>query len=108
MSWSKSSFGEQTAQGNCNPLVMECSICYERLHTQSTVLLPCDHVFHEDCILKWATRSPTCPNCRAEFWVPREPIQPIPAQPWWFWLFVLYGFWVYLSLLRPAVEKNGR
>ncbi len=77
---------------------MECSICFERLHSQPTVILPCDHLFHEDCIIKWAQRSPTCPHCRAEFWFP--PPHAVEFEfPWWFWIILLYGFWVYVSLV---------
>ena len=31
---------------------------------EKTLLLPCDHLFHQKCIKKWYRRNPTCPLCR--------------------------------------------
>ena len=46
-----------------------CSICLEQLKddTQVVVSLPCEHMFHNNCILGWITTGQmnTCPECRS-------------------------------------------
>ena len=43
----------------------ECSICMEMCQNIKTSLLtPCNHVFHKKCITKWAKNKPECPLCR--------------------------------------------
>ena len=53
----------------------ECSICLEALEASATGLmhpcpLPCAHVFHGGCIIRWSRSSghnaKRCPTCRAE------------------------------------------
>lgn len=44
--------------------VIMCSICISPLDN-NTVMLPCDHTFHNECIQPWTQRSNNCPNCRA-------------------------------------------
>lgn len=42
-----------------------CEICIEDYtEGDNLICLPCLHKFHENCILKWAEKSPTCPNCQ--------------------------------------------
>mmetsp|Transcript_9773 Transcript_9773/g.22280 ORF Transcript_9773/g.22280 Transcript_9773/m.22280 type:complete len:490 (-) Transcript_9773:4-1473(-) len=42
-----------------------CMICLVELDDRSTDLqLPCNHAFHEECLLKWLHTHNTCPNCR--------------------------------------------
>lgn len=55
--------------GHCD----QCSICFEKLTTtnsvvdpQTTVELPCGHVFHQSCIKNWFNTKSTCPICRHE------------------------------------------
>jgi len=44
---------------------MMCSICLaEILAGSQATLLPCSHLYHEGCIMKWLGRSNTCPLCR--------------------------------------------
>lgn len=42
----------------------ECSICFNNIKSYHNGILPCGHMFHSDCILKWIERSSTCPLCR--------------------------------------------
>ncbi|KAK6145721.1 hypothetical protein DH2020_022541 [Rehmannia glutinosa] len=40
-----------------------CAICQEKMH--APILLPCKHIFCEDCVSEWFERERTCPLCRA-------------------------------------------
>ena len=45
----------------------ECSICLMEVNEgQNTILLPCGHMFHEECVKKWLEIHNTCPLCRFE------------------------------------------
>ncbi|WCJ37289.1 RING/U-box superfamily protein [Euphorbia peplus] len=45
----------------------ECRICLEGMEEGGFGMsMPCDHVFHVDCILKWLQKSHSCPLCRFE------------------------------------------
>ncbi|KAF9764713.1 E3 ubiquitin-protein ligase [Nosema granulosis] len=42
-----------------------CSICITQLDVQDLVRqLPCQHIFHSDCIYDWMCKSLSCPLCR--------------------------------------------
>eukprot|EP00375_Theileria_parva_P001518 XP_764190.1 hypothetical protein [Theileria parva strain Muguga] len=45
-----------------------CSICYDRLLTNLTLLPNCGHIYHKDCLNSWFERikvkNPGCPLCR--------------------------------------------
>jgi len=44
-----------------------CCICLNTINFgEKTILLPCGHMFHCDCILTWLKNSNTCPMCRFE------------------------------------------
>ena len=44
-----------------------CSICLEEIAMGAqTILLPCGHMFHSNCILTWLKKNNTCPLCRFE------------------------------------------
>jgi len=44
---------------------VECEICKENYKVNSSIIaLPCKHLYHEDCILKWLASERTCPHCR--------------------------------------------
>jgi len=51
------SFLNQTKE-NC------CPVCLD--DEPDTILLPCSHSFHGECILKWVSKNFTCPMCRGE------------------------------------------
>ncbi|KAJ4843154.1 hypothetical protein Tsubulata_018581 [Turnera subulata] len=42
-----------------------CAVCLEDV-VGCAGRLPCDHVFHRDCIMKWLDTSHYCPVCRYE------------------------------------------
>ncbi|RDX60090.1 E3 ubiquitin-protein ligase RNF133, partial [Mucuna pruriens] len=42
-----------------------CAICLEDFEPNEEVMLtPCNHMFHEDCIVPWLTSKGQCPVCR--------------------------------------------
>ena len=44
-----------------------CSICLMDINEgQKTILLPCGHMFHDECVTKWLNLHNTCPLCRFE------------------------------------------
>jgi hypothetical protein len=43
----------------------DCSICYNEFNDNEDILkLKCKHIYHSECIRKWASTSSTCPICR--------------------------------------------
>lgn len=54
-----------------NQLKDKCSICLESFKEgkDRVFKLPCEHIFHENCLEKWFyshLRNPQCPNCNVE------------------------------------------
>jgi len=48
-------------------LSQDCAVCKDGFEvTQDTISLPCNHSFHDECILPWIKSSGTCPVCRFE------------------------------------------
>lgn len=44
-----------------------CSVCLTELSKgDETVLIPCGHLYHDQCITKWLDMHNTCPVCRYE------------------------------------------
>jgi len=42
----------------------ECVICLERMVVGEEVIrMPCFHVYHKDCIIRWLDRNHFCPFC---------------------------------------------
>ncbi|KAJ9141308.1 hypothetical protein P3X46_031856 [Hevea brasiliensis] len=51
-------------QGSHDPGVT-CVVCLEELEEDDDLIeLPCSHLYHEDCIVKWLLSSHLCPLCR--------------------------------------------
>jgi len=53
----------------CCPDSELCSICFEQTDSKK-YRLPCNHMFHVDCIEPWISKMNTCPVCRAEISLP--------------------------------------
>ncbi|XP_057441540.1 RING-H2 finger protein ATL64-like isoform X2 [Lotus japonicus] len=46
-----------------------CAVCLEDFEPKEEVMLtPCNHMFHEDCIMPWLTSKGQCPVCRFVIW----------------------------------------
>ncbi len=42
-----------------------CIICRDEMTASpSTKKLPCNHIFHKNCLRSWFQRQQTCPTCR--------------------------------------------
>jgi len=57
-----------------------CAICLGIIDNLTSItLLPCNHLFHRDCLRKWEiTQSPySCPECRKRYRVVTRPKPPI-------------------------------
>ena len=45
----------------------ECVICLEEFkYRDKTIILPCIHFFHNNCIKSWLKRDNSCPICKFE------------------------------------------
>ncbi|KAI8981151.1 hypothetical protein BD414DRAFT_464121 [Trametes punicea] len=67
-------------------LEKDCAVCKEQFKLESedpddqvVITLPCNHPFHENCILPWLKTSGTCPVCRYQL-VP-QPASHAPGPP---------------------------
>ena len=47
---------------------LTCAVCADEFQLNETRVnkLPCNHIFHNDCIVPWLKKQNTCPLCRAE------------------------------------------
>ncbi|TKR89254.1 hypothetical protein L596_013389 [Steinernema carpocapsae] len=44
-----------------------CSICHDWLDSSQPISTTfCKHVFHQNCLSRWSSQSPTCPTCRGQ------------------------------------------
>ncbi|XP_024012984.1 E3 ubiquitin-protein ligase ATL4 isoform X2 [Eutrema salsugineum] len=51
-----------------------CSVCLEDFEPKETVMLtPCQHMFHEECIVPWLKSKGQCPLCRSVILKPEKP-----------------------------------
>ncbi|KAH3830318.1 E3 ubiquitin-protein ligase RNF115-like [Dreissena polymorpha] len=47
--------------------ILQCSVCMDDFHLNDEVKkLPCDHHYHNDCIVTWLKMHGTCPVCRKD------------------------------------------
>ncbi|KAH7730764.1 HRD-1 protein [Aphelenchoides avenae] len=50
-----------------------CIICREEMTVESGAKkLPCNHIFHPNCLRSWFQRQQTCPTCRTDVLVRRQ------------------------------------
>ena len=50
-----------------------CTVCLqEMLADEMAVRLPCQHLFHEQCVRTWLGKQHTCPTCRKELPTPKR------------------------------------
>ncbi|WOG28190.1 RING finger protein [Endozoicomonas sp. 8E] len=55
----------------------QCPICLELFDGREvTVLDPCNHMFHENCLETWLRQNTTCPYCRTI--VRERAVEPFP------------------------------
>lgn len=60
-----------------------CIICREEMTStnddqQQIKKLPCDHIFHKNCLRSWFQRQQTCPTCRTSILrLNNQPAQPV-------------------------------
>ena len=41
----------------------DCVVCRDHNDTQTSRVMPCGHVFHEDCLKSWIMQKQNCPIC---------------------------------------------
>lgn len=44
----------------------DCSICLSPLNESRSVILPCSHKYHYQCIIGWFDKEVNCPLCRCD------------------------------------------
>ncbi|MFH4984001.1 hypothetical protein AB6A40_010710 [Gnathostoma spinigerum] len=65
---------EDLAQGDNT-----CIICREEMTPMSGAKkLPCNHIFHSNCLRSWFQRQQSCPTCRTDILAQRRPATTAP------------------------------
>lgn len=67
------------------PHIEECIICLQPMHMKKVRYMPCKHVFHSTCVVRWLKRKRTCPCCRREVRKARRRIREADVDNLW-WL----------------------
>lgn len=53
----------------------KCVICVDEMAVgEKASVLPCDHLFHGECVTPWLKQHNTCPVCRRP--IEEEPVKP--------------------------------
>jgi E3 ubiquitin-protein ligase RNF115/126 len=61
--------------------LLECSVCKDQFElNQKIKKIPCNHHFHEECILPWLKERNSCPVCRFELPTDDEDYEKIKNQ----------------------------
>lgn len=56
---------DELSSNAANGDVEICAICREQFKEKDNIRqLPCEHIFHPDCLRPWLQRRRTCPTCR--------------------------------------------
>ncbi|KDO18265.1 hypothetical protein SPRG_15509 [Saprolegnia parasitica CBS 223.65] len=59
-----SSVTEEDTECGCEEACAICLCDYE--HGETKLQMPCKHVFHQECVVRWLEKSATCPLCRQD------------------------------------------
>lgn len=58
--------------GGIKEIIATCTVCFEEfMEMDEVIMMPCKHVYHEECILRWLEQSNLCPLCRCAMPVDR-------------------------------------
>ena len=58
-----------------DPLELQlCLICHDDIEEgQMVIEIPeCAHSMHEDCLIEWLKKNPSCPHCRSKIQIPPD------------------------------------
>ena len=57
-----------------------CQICLEKFKIATTIKLECKCTYHTDCIYRWYSTKPICPQCETEIKIKIEPVNDHPIN----------------------------
>jgi len=80
---SATKLGDMSTRNDDNEEV--CPVCLSAYDDADVLIkLPCEHLFHEQCIARWLQQDSSCPQCRSTVGGPSPPLgppAPLPNQP---------------------------